>query len=140
MNDAMIVNDEKIMIEQNISSYEIVTVELRLSTIQKNFYNFIHDRLIDILNKNINKKFRKKTNEHDNTSNFVSCRDERMSVHHKKTFDLSRRFQCWHVQHLTWTIVEKPHLFLLSSHHSKFDRFFSHWLHDQCVLHCFHII
>ena len=30
MNDVMIVNDEKIMIEQNISSYKIVIVELRL--------------------------------------------------------------------------------------------------------------
>ena len=60
MNDAMIVNDEKIIIKQNISLYKIVIVELRLSTIQKNFYNFIHDRLINILSKNVNKKFWKK--------------------------------------------------------------------------------
>ena len=53
MNDTMIVNDEKIMIEQNISLYKIVIVELRLSTIQKNFYNLIHNRLIDILNKKV---------------------------------------------------------------------------------------
>ena len=57
MNDAMIVNDEKIMIEQNILLYKIMIVELRLSTIQKIFYNFIYNRLINILNKNVNKKF-----------------------------------------------------------------------------------
>ena len=59
MNNAMIVNDEKIIIEQNILSYEIVIVKLRLFIIQKNFYNLIHNRLINILNKNVDKKFRR---------------------------------------------------------------------------------
>ena len=56
MNNAMIVNDKKIMIEQNILLYKIVIVELRLFIVQKNFYNFIYDKLIDILNKNVDKK------------------------------------------------------------------------------------
>ena len=33
MNNAMIINNEKIMIEQNISLYEIVIVKLRLFTV-----------------------------------------------------------------------------------------------------------
>ena len=52
----MIVNDEKIMIEQNILLYEIMIVKLRLFIVQKNFYNFIYNKLIDILNKNVDKK------------------------------------------------------------------------------------
>ena len=56
MGDAMIVNGEEVMIGQDIPPYEIVTVELRLSAAQKDFYKLTHGRLVGILGKGLDKE------------------------------------------------------------------------------------
>ena len=136
MNDTMIVNDKKIMIEQNILLYEIMIVELRLLTIQKNFYHFIHNRLIDILNKNVDKKFREK--RMNMTTHRILCH----IVTNKRLFIIKKRLifrddlnvntlNIWHEQLL------KNRIYLYWAHITRNSIDLSH---IDCMINAYYIV